>query len=224
MYRILLIEDDPVIADVIAAELSRWQYDVRRTTDFAWVMEDFHTFDPHLVLLDLTLPFYNGFHWCAEIRKESNAPVVFISSAGDNMNTVTALYQGADDFIAKPFDLSVLVAKIQALLRRAYDFTVEASPVSFGGHLLELRESALYADGDRLELTKNEFRILQVLFDNRGRVVTREEIMRKLWDDESFIDDNTLTVNVNRLRRKLEPAGLDDLIQTQKGAGYYMGE
>ncbi|MDL2219230.1 response regulator transcription factor [Ruminococcaceae bacterium OttesenSCG-928-O06] len=184
------------------------------------VMSVFNGCAPHLVLLDLSLPYRSGFHWCGEIRKHSKVPIVFISSAADNMNMVTALHQGADDFIPKPFDMPVLVAKVQALLRRSYDFAEAPDTLACKGAVLHLGDMSLECDAGRVELTRNEFRILQVLMESRGRVVAREAIMRRLWDDESFIDDNTLTVNMGRLRKKLQAAGLADFITTKKGEGY----
>ena len=220
MYRILIVEDDATIAHVMGNELASWGYTVRCVEDFERVMEEYHALMPHLVLLDLSLPYRSGFHWCGEIRKISKVPIVFVSSAADNMNHVTALHQGADDFITKPFDLSVLVAKTQAILRRTYDFATPAGTLMHRGAVLELGDMSLVVAGRRVELTKNEFRILQMLLENRGRVVAREAIMRRLWDDESFIDDNTLTVNVTRLRKKLDDAGLWGFITTKKGQGY----
>ena len=220
MYKILIVEDDVTIAQVLAKELEKWGYETMLPEDFGAVMDDFRTFEPHLVLLDLSLPRRGGFHWCTEIRKESNVPVVFISSAADNMSMVTALHQGADDFIPKPFDLPVLVAKVQALLRRSYDFTDVADTLGCRGAVLHLGEMTLCCGQEKVELTRNEFRVLQTLFENQGKVVSRDAIMRKLWDDESFIDDNTLTVNINRLRKKLDSVGLCDFITTKKGEGY----
>lgn len=220
MHRILIVEDDATIARIVAAELAGWGFAVRAVEDFAAVLDEFAAFSPQLVLMDLSLPHRSGFHWCGEIRRQSSVPIVFLSSAADNMNQVTALHQGADDFIAKPFDLPVLVAKVQAILRRTYDFAAPAEVLSHRGAVLNLGDMTLVYAGEKLDLTRNEFRILQMLLDNKGRVVTRDAIMRRLWDDESFIDDNTLTVNVARLRKKLEEAGLDGMIVTKKGEGY----
>lgn len=183
-------------------------------------MQQFVAFGPHLVLLDLSLPFYNGFHWCDEIRKNSQVPVVFISSASDNMNIVMAMSRGGDDFIAKPFDLDVLVAKVQAMIRRAYAFGTSGNLMEHRGAVLNLGNSTLTWEDQTLELTKNEFRILQILFENEGKVVSRDAIMNRLWENDSFVDDNTLTVNITRLRKKLEAAGLKDFIMTKKGLGY----
>lgn len=223
MYRILIVEDDATIARVLAEELDAWGFAPRAAADFAGVMDEFEAFAPQLVLLDLSLPFRSGFYWCAEIRKISQVPVVFISSAADNMNLVTALHQGADDFVAKPFDLQVLVAKVQALLRRSYDYSPAPELLSHRGAALDKDAALLRYGGHKVELTRNELFILTLLLESRGKVVSREAIMRRLWDDESFIDDNTLTVNVTRLRKKLEEAGLTDFITTKKGLGYCIG-
>jgi len=220
MYRILLVEDDAVITDVLERHLAKWGYEVSHVTDFQHVLETFIEIQPHLVLLDISLPFYNGYHWCTQIRKISKTPVLFISSASDNMSLVMALNMGGDDFLAKPFDLNVAVAKVEALLRRTYDFGSGVSALACRGAVLDLKDASIHYEGKKLELTKNEFRILQVLFERRGHTVPREDLMQALWDSDSFIDDNTLTVNVTRLRGHLAQIGLTDLIRTQKGLGY----
>ena len=220
MERIFLVEDDPVIAGAVSSHLAAWGYQVVRAADFQAVLAEFAACDPQLVLLDLSLPFFNGFHWCREIRAVSKAPIVFLSSAGDNMNIVTAMQLGADDFIAKPFDLAVLTAKIQAILRRSYDFSGQTGLLSVGGAVLNTADATLTNREMRAELTKNEFRILEELARQKGKVVSREALMRRLWETDSFVDDNTLTVNVTRLRRKLDDIGLSGLIQTKKGLGY----
>ena len=200
--------------------LESWGWQVKAAADFARVMDDFSAFDPQLVLLDISLPVYNGYHWCSEIRKVSRVPVIFLSSASDNMNIVMAMHMGGDDFIPKPFDLNVLTAKVQALLRRTYEFSREQAEIALGGGVLRLREGVFVKGDLRLELTRNEFRILEMLLENRGRIVSREELMERLWSTDSFVDENTLSVNVNRLRKKLEGAGLFDAIRTRKGEGY----
>lgn len=220
MYRILLVEDDPVIFTQVSGYLTKWGYEVRGVSDFGDVLSDVAGFEPHLVLMDIGLPFYNGYYWCGEIRKVSKVPILFLSSASDNMNIIMAVNMGGDDFIAKPFDLEVLAAKIQAVLRRAYSFQEASSLLEYGGVILNMTDMSFLYKGEKRELSKNEFRILQILFENAGNAVTREEIMRRLWDDECFVDDNTLTVNVNRLRKVLEGAGLQDFIVTKKGVGY----
>ena len=220
MYRIFLVEDDPIIAETVQKHLESWGWQVKAAADFARVMDDFSAFDPKLVLLDISLPVYNGYHWCSEIRKVSRVPVIFLSSASDNMNIVMAMHMGGDDFIPKPFDLNVLTAKVQALLRRTYEFSREQAEIALGGGALRLREGVFVKGDLRLELTRNEFRILEMLLENRGRIVSREELMEWLWSTDSFVDENTLSVNVNRLRKKLEGAGLFDAIRTRKGEGY----
>ena len=220
MYKILIIEDDRVIAQAIQKQITTWGYEAELIRDFRKVLETFVEFDPQLVLLDISLPFYNGYHWCSEIRKVSKVPIIFLSSNSDNMNIVMAMNMGADDFIAKPFDLNVLIAKIQALLRRTYDFTGTSNLLEHGGLLLNCNDTTVSYEGKRQELTKNEFRILQLLMEQHGSVVSRESLMQTLWESDDFIDDNTLTVNVTRLRRKLESLGLQDYIRTKKGLGY----
>lgn len=220
MYRILIVEDDEIIARSIRKHLERWDYEVLAAVDFANVMEEFINFAPQLVLMDIKLPFYNGYHWCAEIRRISKVPVIFLSSAADNMNIVMAVNMGGDDFIAKPFDLDVLTVKIQAMLRRSYDFTGQSAVLEHCGALLNLTEATLTYQQEKLELTKNELRILQVLMENKENVVSRDTLMAKLWESDAYVDENTLSVNVNRLRKKLEAAGLEDFILTKKGLGY----
>ena len=222
MYRILIVEDDTIIAEKIANHLKIWNHDVRIVTDFQHVLKDFAEFDPHLVLLDITLPFYNGYYWCQEIRKISSVPILFLSSMNDNMNIVMAMNMGGDEFIEKPFDLNVLTAKVQALLRRAYSFQGNVNVLEHEGMLLNLNDASLSYKGEKISLTKNEFRILQMLMENAGKIVARDDIIARLWESDEFIDDNTLTVNVARLRKKLEEAGMHDVIRTKKGIGYML--
>ena len=218
--KIYLVEDDAVIAAAVARHMEAWGCQVRIAQDFSNIMEEFRAFGPQLVLLDIYLPFFNGYHWCAEIRKLSRVPIIFLSSASDNMNIVMAVNMGGDDFIAKPFDLEVLTAKIQALLRRTYDFAADTGRLEHRGAVLDLRDATLTCGGEKLDLSRNEYRILQVLLENKGKTVSRETLMRKLWETDSFVDENTLSVNINRLRRKLEGMGLADFIHTKKGMGY----
>ncbi|MGJ4848765.1 response regulator transcription factor [Bacillota bacterium Meth-B3] len=220
MYKIFIVEDDPAIAGVVARQLAAWGYEARPACDFRRVLDEFRSFGPHLTLMDISLPFCDGYHWCAEIRKVSRAPVIFLSSASDDMNVLMALNMGADDFIAKPFDLKLLMAKVQALIRRAYDFAEPAATRTHRGATLNLADATLSYGDARLELTKNEFRILELLMLKAGKLASREEIMQRLWSTDSFIDDNTLTVNVARLRKKLNDIGLNDFIGTKKGMGY----
>lgn len=222
-YRILVVEDDRVIADVIASQLSRWGLGVQLVTDFERVLAQFNEYDPQLVLMDITLPFYSGFYWCGEIRRFSKVPVIFISSAADNMNIVTAINMGGDDFIAKPFDLGVLTAKVQAMLRRSYDFAGSSRVLSAGELMLNLTEGKACYKGSQVELTRNELKILQMLMENRPGVVSRDDLMTRLWESDAFVDENTLAVNVARLRKKLSSIGADGMIQTRKGMGYSIG-
>lgn len=223
MYRILVVEDDMTIAKALASHLRKWDYEVACVEDFKNVMEIFAEYDPQLVLLDIVLPFFYGFHWCQEIRQLSKVPIIFISSAGDNMNIVMAMNMGGDDFIPKPFDLEVLTAKIQALLRRSYDFTGTSSMLEHKGAVLNLLNATLTWNGGQIELTKNELKILQTLMEHKEKIVSREELMEKLWESDAYVDENTLSVNVNRLRKKLSSVGLDDFILTKKGIGYRIG-
>ena len=224
MYKILIVEDDPTISSILKNKLCKWGYEAEIIFDFNNVIDEFIKYNPQLVILDITLPFYNGFHWCTEIRKISRIPIIFASSASDNMNLIMAINMGADDFIAKPFDLNVIVAKIQALLRRTYSFQGQVNILESDGAVLNLGELTLTYKNDKLDLSKNEFKILQILLENKNKVVSRDEIMRKLWESDSFIDDNTLTVNVTRLRKRLEDIGIKDFIKTKKGIGYIVGD
>lgn len=224
MYKILIIEDDQVIADEIRKHLEKWGYTVEAVTDFSNVMSHFSSFSPHLVLMDIGLPFYNGYYWCGQIRQQSAIPIVFLSSAADNMNVVMAINMGGDDFLPKPFDLEVLAAKIQAVLRRTYALSGMSMLSEYRGVILNLSEMTVFWQDQKTELSKNEFRILQTLFEKPGDIVSRDTIMKKLWDDECFVDDNTLTVNMNRLRKKLESIGLINLIVTKKGIGYHLSQ
>lgn len=222
MYRILIVEDDRTIAQLLAEYLQRWGFDAEYAEDFSDVTGTFLTFQPHLVLLDISLPFYDGYYWCAEIRKRSKVPVLFLSSRTENMDIVMAMNMGGDDYIVKPFSMEVVVAKIHALLRRAYSYQGETTVLTAQGAVLELGAGVLNVGGAQIELTKNELKILRILMEHKNSVVTREEIMQNLWDSGSFVDDNTLTVNINRLRKKLSKAGLHDFIATKKGVGYWI--
>ena len=220
MYKIMIVEDDMTIAKTLVNHLSKWNYEMYYVTDFKNVYEEFIEFEPHLVLMDIMLPFYNGYHWCTEIRKISKVPVIFISSMSDNMNIVMAMNMGGDEFIEKPFDLNVVTAKIQALLRRTYAFQGAVNVIEHQGVLLNISDATVTYQNQKVALTKNDYKILQILLENAGRIVAREEIMTRLWESDEFIDDNTLTVNVTRLRKKLEEIGLKDFIVTKKGIGY----
>ena len=220
MYKLFLVEDDPGIARSVSELARSWGLEPVVCVDFSRVTEEFAAAAPHIVLLDIGLPFYNGYHWCGEIRKSSHVPIIFISSASDNLNIVMAMNMGADDFIAKPFDGSVLMAKVQALLRRSYDFSASAPVLSHRGATLRTGDQSLLVGETAVELSRNEYRILLCLMENRGRVVSREKLMERLWATDCFVDENTLTVNVNRLRKKLDAAGLENFITTRFGVGY----
>lgn len=220
MYKILIVEDDETIAGGLKNHLEKWNYKAECMTDFKDVMGKFVEFEPQLVLLDIVLPFFNGFHWCQEIRKISKVPIIFLSSANDNMNIVMAMNMGGDEFIEKPFDLNVVTAKVQAVLRRTYEFRGTADVMEWNGAILNLADATVLYQDQKLELSKNEFKILQILLENTGKIVSRESIMTRLWDSNEFIDDNTLTVNVARLRKKMEQIGLGGKIITKKGIGY----
>lgn len=220
MYKIFIVEDDMVIAKTVKNHLQTWGFEVEYVSDFQNVMSHFVSFDPQLVLLDISLPFVNGFTLCKKIRKVSKVPIIFISSASDNMNIVMAINMGGDDFIAKPFDLTILTTKVQALLRRTYDFTGQTNLLEHRGAILNTSDATLIYDDQKIDLTKNDQKILHVLLENKGKAVSRDALMTRLWETNSFIDDNTLTVNINRLRKKLETIGLNDFIKTKKGLGY----
>lgn len=224
MFKIMIVEDDLTIAGVLKEELQKWNYEAFLIEDFGKVMEEFAEKNPKLVLMDIQLPSFNGYYWCQEIRKVSQVPIIFISSRNENMDIVMAIQMGADDFISKPFDLTVAIAKTQALLRRTYDFNESDNFLNFNRTVLKPAESKLYYAEQEVDLTRTELRILELLFLHKGDYVAREEIMVKLWEDESFIDDNTLAVNVARLRKKLAQAGLPDLIVTKKGVGYALNK
>lgn len=220
MYKMLIVEDDPMIADEVAAQIEPWGIEAKKADDLRNVMQVFAKFQPHIVLIDISLPFFNGYHWCEQIRAVSKVPVIFISSASDNMNIVMAMNLGADDFVSKPFDMNVLTAKVRALLRRTYDFGASVPLLEHKGAILNTGDGSLSVNGEKVSLSKNEYRILLCLMENKGKTVSREKLMERLWQTDQFIDENTLTVNVNRLRKKLDAAGLADFIETKFGVGY----
>lgn len=220
MYKIMLVEDDENMANAMRTQLQAWGYEVYCIQNFQKVTEEFLAVEPQLVLLDIMLPFFNGYHWCSEIRKHSNVPILFISSASDNMNIIMAMNMGGDDFIAKPFDLNVLLAKVQAILRRTYDLTDSIPVLEHKGAILNLNDMTLHYGEQILDLTRNEFRILQTLLEQKGKVVSRNTLMMRLWEIDSYVEENTLTVNINRLRKKLVEIGLEDYIKTKVGCGY----
>ncbi|HEM3938944.1 TPA: response regulator transcription factor [Streptococcus suis] len=220
MQKILLIEDDKTISQLVAKNLINWGYQVQEVKDFQMVLEQMEEFQPHLILLDIGLPFFNGYYWCQEIRKISRVPVMFLSSHDQPMDIVMAINMGADDYVTKPFEMTVLLAKIQGLLRRTYDFVGEQSLLWFEEISLDLKTMQVSYGQVVEELTRNEFQILRVLFEHGKEVVSREELMRELWNSDIYVDDNTLSVNIARLRKKLAELGLPDLIMTKKGVGY----
>ena len=224
MYKILIVEDDPVIASSLARQLTRWNYEATYVQEFDHVMQEFEKAQPDLVLMDITLPYFSGYYWCAEIRKISRVPVLFLSSASDDMNLIMAINMGADDFIAKPFKFEVVLAKIQAIIRRTYDFGRDLNTLNCRGVTLNLGDGVVSFGEEKLELSRNEYKILEILMKKKGNVVPREDLIQALWDTEEFIDENTLTVNVARLRQRLKQIGVEELISTRKGVGYLIME
>lgn len=220
MYKILIVEDDPVISTTLSETLTQWGFIPHCVNDFKNVMHAFCEINPHLVILDIGLPFFSGYHWCSDIRRQSKVPIIFLSSATDHLNIIMAMNMGADDFIAKPFDLNVFIAKVQAMLRRSYSFSGQTAVLEYGGVFLNITEGTLSYQSKTIDLTKNELKMLQLLMENIGEIISRSRIMTTLWESDHFIDDNTLTVNMTRLRRKLDDIGLLDFIHTKKGIGY----
>ena len=221
MFKVLIIEDDIKIREIILENIQKWGYDGLVVQDFNKVIENFTEYQPHLVLMDINLPAFDGFYWCGKLREISKVPIIFISSRNSNMDIIMAVNMGGDDFVQKPFSLEVLLAKVNAMLRRTYSYVdVEVNVLEHQGVVLNLKDNCVLYQNQKLELTKNEFKILYMLMKNNGKVVSRDEIMRKLWEDESFVDDNTLTVNINRLRKDLADMGLEDYIKTKRGQGY----
>ena len=220
-WKIFLVEDDKVIAEEIERHPKFWNYEIKIAEDFQNIFDDFKSFHPDLVLMDVTLPFYNGYHWCKIIRKNSKVPILFISAADENLNLIMAMDLGADDYLTKPFELELLQIKIRALLRRAYEY-IETRNIFYKDIRLDCDKMIISRENKEIELTKNEFKILEILLEKPGKVVNRDEIIDKIWQSDSYIDDNTLTVNVMRLRKKLEDINIFDLIKTKKGVGYYV--
>ena len=220
MFKILIVEDDRGIAEGIQSLLEQWGMEARQVQDFRNITGEFETYQPHLILLDIKLPSYDGYYWCGQLRQRTAAPIIFISSAADNMNIVMAMNMGGDDFIAKPFDGGVLMAKVQAMLRRSYDMAAPAVLRERRGAQLSADDQKLTYQGQTVELTKIDDRILSCLMESAGKVVSREKLMQRLWETDSFVEENTLTVNVNRLRRKLAGVGLVEFIATRHGVGY----
>lgn len=222
MLKILIIEDDKSINSIISDELNQWGYKTKSIEDFSAVFETFENFEPNLILMDISLPHYNGFYWTQRIRQKSNVPIVFISSHSESMDMVQAIQFGADDYITKPIDITVTIAKIQAILRRTYDYTLDSDKLAYGELTLNLSSAKLEGDEFSISLTRTELLILDILFNMKGQIAKREDIINHCWQGEDFIDDNTLAVNMTRLRKKLTSVGLDEFIQTKKGIGYYL--
>lgn len=221
MHKIMIIEDEEKIRNIMASSIEKWGFEVKAITEFDNILNEFIEYDPHLILMDINLPYFDGFYWCNKIREVSKLPIIFVSSRNTNMDIVMAMNMGGDDFIQKPFSLDVLTAKINAILRRTYSYTnIESSVIEYADVVLNLKDNTVLYHDEKVELTKNEFKILYILMKNNGKIIDRDEIIKSLWDDESFVDDNTLTVNINRLRKKLESIDLFDYIQTKKGKGY----
>lgn len=219
--KIMIVEDEPILRDMIGESIRKWGYETIILDDFSQVLEIFLKENPHLVLMDINLPVYDGFYWCNKIRDISKVPIIFISSRNTPMDMVMSINMGGDDFIQKPFYEEVLITKIKALLRRTYSYTeTVATIIEHDGIMLNLNNGNVFYGDKKAELTKNEFKILNILMQNKGSVVSREKIMRNLWEDESFVDDNTLTVNVTRIRKKLAELGKENYIATMKGEGY----
>lgn len=224
MFTVMIVEDDPTIARLLTAGLTKWGYSAFVCDDIGDVEGVFRRTSPQLTLMDVSLPRYSGYYWCERIRRFSTSPIVFISSHTASMDMVMAMSMGGDDYIAKPFDMDVVIAKIGALLRRTYAFPGAANALTHRGATLDAGQSVLLYEGKKLELTKNECRILLTLMEHRGAAVGRDTLMQRLWDSDCFIDDNTLTVNVARLRKKLDEIGLSGFIVTRKGLGYLVEE
>ena len=221
MAKIMVVEDEAVIRQLIIEELEKWQFETFGTTDFHQVFDDFEEQEPQLILLDINLPVFDGYYWCQKIRETSKVPIIFISSRNTNMDMIMAMNMGADDFVTKPFEIDVLIAKINALLRRSYNYVENNSEtLVHNGLTLNIDNSSMQINDEVIDLSKNEYRLLYILMNNHGKILSREKRLRALWDDERFVDDNTLTVNINRLRRKIEQAGMDNYIETKVGQGY----
>jgi DNA-binding response OmpR family regulator len=221
MFKIFIIEDDHKIRELLKENINKWGFEVECCQTFKDILGEFSKYAPHLILMDINLPYFDGFYWCNKIREISKVPIIFISSRNSNMDIVMAINMGGDDFITKPFSLEVLMVKINALIRRSYSYSSsETMVIEYKGVILNLNDSSLMFEDNKLELTRNEFKILYTLMKDNGNVISRDKIMRVLWEDENFIDDNTLTVNINRLRKKLEDIKLGDFVKTKKGQGY----
>ena len=219
---IFIIEDDQALSNEIKLALSKWGYSVGQVNDFENITNEVLDSNPKLILMDINLPSYDGFYWCSQIRNFMKVPIIFISSRDNDMDIIMSINMGGDDYITKPFSPQVLVAKIQAILRRTYSYNndLKSDVIKFKDITLNIVEGKLYFKGENVDLTKNELKIINMLMSNQEQIVSREEIIEELWDTDEFISENTLTVNVNRLRKKLKSIGLEDVIETKKGQGY----
>jgi len=221
MFKIMIVEDDARIKEILLENVVRWGFEGKAVENFNDVFVEFSKYSPHLVLMDINLPFFDGFYWCNKIREISKVPIIFVSSRNNNMDVIMAINMGGDDFIQKPFSLEILMAKVNALIRRTYSYAnAETNVLEYKDIVLNMKDNTVFFKDKRAELSRNEFNILYLLMKNNGNLISRDKIMRSLWQDESFVDDNTLTVNINRLRKKLEDIELEDLIKTKKGQGY----
>ncbi|GAA0422357.1 response regulator transcription factor [Virgibacillus sp. AGTR] len=221
VYKLLIIEDDENMANVLKTLLEKWNFHTMVCNDFENILKVFEKEEPHIILMDINIPSFDGFYWCKKIREISSVPIIFCSSRNSNMDIVMAINNGGDDYIQKPFDSYVLVAKLQAIIRRTYEYKSDSNQIiECKQVILNLSDTAVYHQDQRVELTKNEFEILKTLMENKGKVVTRDRLMKKLWDDDIYVNENTLTVNINRLRSRLEDIGVVNYIVTKRGMGY----
>ena len=220
--KIFIVEDDENIVELLGDELRQWGYETKAIKDFNDVANEIGRYNPNLVLMDITLPYYNGFYWTQKIRQNSNVPIIFISSHNNQVDMVSAMQFGADDYITKPIDINLTRVKIQAILRRTYEYTMPVDKPVFEGISLDISKAKLLGEGFFIDLTRTELLILEYLFNMRGKIAKREDIMNHCWQGDDFIDDNTLAVNITRLRKKLRGVGYKEFIQTKKGMGYYL--
>ncbi|WP_106460796.1 response regulator transcription factor [Anaerococcus sp. Marseille-P3915] len=222
MFKILIVDDSQIIASSLKKDFEKWGYEVVLVEDFERVFDLFKEENPSLVVMDIGLPYFDGYHWTRKIRDISNVPIIFLSSKEDTMNKIMAMEMGADDFVTKPFEVELLTAKVKALLRRTYDYKQESDKSEKDGLILDIKSMQASFEGKSIDLSKNEFKILETLMVNDGKVISRDKLMTALWSTDIFIDDNTLTVNISRLRKSLESLGVKDFIKTKVGKGYYV--
>lgn len=222
MFKILIVDDSLIIASSLKKDFEKWGYEVVLVEDFERVFDLFKQENPSLVVMDIGLPYFDGYHWTRKIRDISNVPIIFLSSKEDTMNKIMAMEMGADDFVSKPFEPELLTAKVKALLRRTYDYKQGSDKLEKDGLILDLKSMQAGFAGKSIDLSKNEFKILETLMVNAGKVISRDKLMTALWSTDIFIDDNTLTVNISRLRKSLEGLGVKDFIKTKVGKGYYV--